>query len=165
MVLNCQQSLAARVVARAQSQIGVREWGANNCGEQIREYFTAAPTWTGRILTKGMWCAAFVSWCYREAAADLGVEMPFEGSSGAKMLFNNAKRAGRRVSPRESPNPGDIVLVSRGFRRFHVGIVVTTVAQTTFWTIEGNRGPYPATVDFFKRQSGEFGLLGFARPA
>ena len=61
-LLKQEVSERSRLVAIAQKEIGVREKSGNNDGERVEAYLAV----TG--LGKGYaWCAAYVSWIYRQA--------------------------------------------------------------------------------------------------
>ncbi len=55
-----------KLIAIAQSQVGVREIGGNNRGDQIREYQKA----TELVPAAWPWCAAFIDWCIKEWLED-----------------------------------------------------------------------------------------------
>lgn len=122
----------------------------------LRQVGIKPPAWLG---TSDSWCAAFVSACYRRAAGDLGIALPFETSAGAKRLARNIAAAGSKldpvmIGPRVAPPAGSIICWHRGLGwTGHVGIIESYVAATdTLFTVEGNRGPkverraYPAGI-------------------
>ena len=66
----------------------------------------------------------------------------------------------------ERPQPGSLVCWDRGKRgdwAGHIGIVSRVGDGGIFWSIEGNRGGFPAKVDEFKHVTGEGRLMGFAK--
>lgn len=112
----------------AVEQVGTKEVGSNG-GPAIRKY--QAATW----LEPGSWpwCAAFVCWCFREAAkiTDPGIKRP--QTAGAWDFERWAKKAGAKlIKPGASPKPGDIVV----FEFSHIGIVDRNRVELR--TIEGN---------------------------
>ena len=151
-------TLGAAALAVAKSQIGLGEEGDNNRGPHVAKY-------RGREDDpgdKGSWCAAFVSWCFRQASERTGTEMPFGSSEGAKQLFKNAKQAGLSTA---KPLPGDIVCWHRGDPKGwqgHIGIVAA-VGEGVFHTVEGNVGRYPARVRRFVHELDDDRLIGFVR--
>lgn len=150
-------ALGVRALLVARGEIGKGEAGANNDGADVIRYRRGRDT-------NASWCASFVSYCLEEAAAAAGIPCPVKRSAGAKRLFKNAQRAGGTLET--EPRAGDLVLWHRGPRgswKGHIGIVSATHPDGTFHAIEGNRGRYPASVDVFKHQLGEAGLLGFVR--
>ena len=118
----------------AESQVGTREVGRNG-GAKVRAY--QAATW----LEAGPWpwCAAFVCWCWREAAkryampAMRGPRTPGAwdlerwGRETAGALV--VKPVGRRKFRR-----GDVVV----FRFSHVGVCVADSGASVILTVEGN---------------------------
>ncbi len=131
------------LVVVAQSQIGKGEIGGNNKGVFVEKY------------TKDQdvaWCAGFVSWVRFQA--------------GAKHNYLLSARSYWRLYHRQAvpvPRAGDLIVFSRGRHQGHIGIVEKIQGQT-ITTIEGNVGPYPATVRRFHYQIGHIHhLLGFIR--
>jgi hypothetical protein len=55
-----------KLIAIAAAQVGTKEVGGNNCGQQIREFQSATDFSPG----PWAWCAAFVDWCIREWLKD-----------------------------------------------------------------------------------------------
>ncbi len=139
----------------ALGELGQGETRGNNRGPRITVYRRG-------LDVDAPWCAAFVSWCFEEAAERLLIEMPFERSHGAKRLFRIIARAGYRV---ETPARGDVVLWDRGAAgswQGHVGIV-SAVEGNVFRSVEGNRGTFPSRVREYLHELGEGRLVGFAR--
>lgn len=149
-------SLGLAALSIAVTQTGRGESEANNMGPDVESYRRGKGP-------RGPWCAAFVSWCLEEAAAQLGLEPPAR-SHGAKRLFRNLKRYG--AVEVTQPAPGDVALWQRGAAgswKGHIGIVSRASNDGSFWAIEGNRGRFPARVAEFSHQVGEGSLLGFVR--
>lgn len=158
-------NLAKKALEIAIAQIGRGEQGRNNAGQWVREY--------RRDDKEEAWCAAFVSWCYELAWAQLnGFEKwsampraeqkacPLKRSSGAKRLCKPLKLVG-------VPEQGDIALWNRGVANSnlgHVGMVSKFRPETgEFFTVEGNRGSFPSRVREFSHVMGEGGLIGIYR--
>lgn len=126
-------ALVARALEIAETQIGVRETGRNR-GPEVDEYIRAA----GLDLEGGdyPWCEAFIQWCYRHAAKDLGVENTLPRTASVVRLWT---RSPSRAKSQE-PTPGAIFcLAVPGSSRGHAGFVVDV--QWPAWriiTIEGN---------------------------
>ena len=149
------EAIATRALEIAVDQIGLGELGENNRGKHVVRYKNGNDT-------GGAWCASFVSWCFEEAARQLGFELPFERSDGAKRLRKNVGRFGSFV---KDPQPGDIICWHRGKNgswQGHVGIV-EKVKNGIVYTIEGNVGRYPAKVKRFKHDTEYERLVGYAR--
>jgi len=155
------KALAEKAADIALSEIGKGEIGSNNAGPHVVRYRRG-------IDDKSSWCAAFVSWCFEEAARELGLNLPFARSHGAKKLFKNAYRAGTKLGPGEICRKGDIVCWDRGKAgswQGHVGIVTEgpKSGESSFSTAEGNRGAFPSRVRIYGHELLEGRLLGFAR--
>lgn len=110
-----------RILAVASSQIGVREATGNNDGPQVEAYLKVTN------LPKGNpWCAAFVSWVFRQA----GFALPRTAWSPA--LFPLARQT-------LSPKPADVLgIYSIRLKRIaHAGLVEQ---RQNNWiiSIEGN---------------------------
>lgn len=126
------------------------EKGSDNHGPDVRRYLD------GREPEGSSWCAGFVSHCFREA---LGYEAVFGYILGAQALHNRMRKLGYAYDAAMSnpPQPGDII----AWRRIdpakaaetawkgHIGIV-HSFQDGILWTVEGNRGPYPAVVKSFR---------------
>lgn len=150
---------ALEVARLAELEVGNGEVGENNAGRHVTRYRTDRQ---GRIGPLGAWCAALDSWLLEEAAENLGVPCPVKRSHSAKTLFLNACKVGTRV---DRPSRGCLVLWHRGIegaRTGHIGVCVQTTLPK-FRCVEGNRGPFPAPVDYFGHVLGEHSLLGFCR--
>lgn len=139
--------LTTKRIEIAKSQIGKGEKGGNNAGEDVYTY------------TKNQsvpWCAAFVSWVRRQA----GEEAHYIYS--ARQYWELYKD--RRV---DSPRAGDIMCFWRKGKDSglgHVGIVIK-VTEKYIYTIEGNKGKYPAKVKELRyaRDKEIPRLLGYVR--
>lgn len=109
------------LVGIAARELGVREQTGQNDGLRVEEYLATVS------LRKGQpWCAAFVSWVYKQA----GYSKPRTGWSPA--LFPSSRLAGSAL-------PGDLLAVyfPKLKRIGHVGIIVKMDGE---WcsSIEGN---------------------------
>ena len=115
----------SRIIQIASAEIGVREATGRNDGLRVEEYLQ----YTG--LGKGHeWCAAFVSWCYRQA----GLSQPRNPWSPA--LFPQARRYQSGV---RAILPADLFAIygPAAKRINHVGIVQRHEGNY-IRTIEGN---------------------------
>lgn len=131
------------VIAKASAQVGVREVPLNsNRGPMVDKYILAS----GLDPSKGSyaWCAAFLCWCYQEAAKDLGVPNPMPKTAGVLALWNKSGERGLlRISKalaRQQPQlvtPGMFFFLDTGGGTGHVGLV-KSVQGVTLRTIEGN---------------------------
>lgn len=150
-------ALAAAVIQVAEAELkrNAREIGGNNRGPFVEKYL--APT---GLKAPQPWCAAFASWCIREAARTLNVKPPLPYTASTRSLYDAAKRLGL-LAP--DPQAGDLVLwglLSPPRRYGHTGIAVKR-AGLRLVTIEGNRTP---RVQKFTHSLAALGkILGFVR--
>lgn len=109
------------IIEIAQGQVGVREFGGNNRGEQVSKYLAYTNLKQGQP-----WCAAFVSWVYGKA----GYQKPI--SAWSPSLF-----------PKEQitvlPKPADVfgIYFPKLKRIAHCGVIEKTKRDWVV-TIEGN---------------------------
>lgn len=103
---------------------GVREQGGNNCGPEVEMFQKSIG------LEKGdPWCAAFVCYCIKEAAKQLGVKPKFEyGGSVYKLWTRNESL--------QSPDPElnsifliDHGLSKKGTRIGHTGFCIAPIVS------------------------------------
>jgi len=142
-VVGANGALLEATIATARSQVGVREnpLGSNR-GQQVDQYLRRA----GLNPERGSypWCAAFVYWCFDEAATDVETSNPAPRTAGVLDMWNRAGRAGyRRYTPaqaRANPElikPGHLFFLDTGAGTGHMGLVVG-VAGVRLTTLEGN---------------------------
>ena len=138
---------------------GAGEEGGNNKGPWVSKYLQ--PTGLGE---GNSWCAAFISWCFLQAAGGDKKEMPFKYSAGARNIYNQLKQKGLVYDANQSvPLPGDIVAwwrvsMSSGFG--HIGIV-HHYKDGFLYTIEGNKAANVAGFSYVKTRMDR--LLGYGR--
>lgn len=135
--------LQARALQAAASQIGVMEQPpGSNRGPQVDMYLRIV----GIDPAGGSyaWCAAFVYWCFRDAAQALRVPNPAIRSAGVLDCWNRAGAAGvHRISSAEANStpavvkPGMVFVMSMGSGNGHTGFV-EEVDGVVLTTIEGN---------------------------
>lgn len=148
---------AALEAAIAEMRAGAREEGANNSGPWVEKYLN------GLAGIPNNWCGGFVSWCYGHAPEG----MPFRYSLGARDIRNQFQRKGWAFDAGDRiPEPGDIVAWWRGQLQGwqgHIGLV-HHVDDGILYTIEGNKGGFPAPVRVFDYVLSRMDrLLGFGR--
>ena len=148
---------AALRIALAEMEAGSREIGGNNRGQFVAKYLN------GIIDPPANWCAAFVSWCFDQTPQGI----PFEYSLGARDIRTQFRRRGWAFDARdETPQPGDIVAWWRGQPDSwmgHIGFVLR-VQDGILYTVEGNKGGFPAPVNTFDYVLSRMDrLLGFGR--
>jgi hypothetical protein len=134
--------IALKALAIACEELGRGEEGRNNDGPDVRMY-------TGG--KRGNWCAAFLSWCFEEAAQRMVEATVPKRSHGAKRFCKNVALHGYFVDlSTDHPRPGDVISWNRGpgvSWRGHVGMVYAYLPDTdTLVTIEANSGKFPSKV-------------------
>jgi hypothetical protein len=154
--------IGMRALELGRRELGNGEEGANNVGPDLERYRTDL---RGRKGPAGAWCAALVAYLLEQACKSLGLEPPFVRSHRAKVLFGRLLKAGAAVT---WPRAGDIGCMHRGAANAPTGHIFLVAedyspASGRYQALEGNRGTYPAPVDFFPRSLGEAGEIGFAR--
>jgi peptidoglycan hydrolase-like protein with peptidoglycan-binding domain len=138
---------------------GAGEVGGNNKGPWVKKYLEPAGVSEGNS-----WCAAFVSWCFLQAAGGDKKAMPFKYSAGARNIYNQLKQKGAVYNIDDtSPQPGDIIAWWRvslpsGFG--HIAIV-HHFKDGFLYTIEGNKAANVAGFSYVKTRMDK--LLGYAR--
>jgi peptidoglycan hydrolase-like protein with peptidoglycan-binding domain len=146
---------AALRVAMAELARGAGESGGNNKGPDVKSYLN------GIIDPPADWCAAFVSFCFKNS----GHPMPYNYSLGARDVLKQLKDNGWgvKVNAEAPPVPGDVIVWWRNAPdawQGHIGIV-HGYADGIVTTIEGNKTPkvgkFTYTLGAIDR------LLGFAR--
>ena len=153
--------LLAKAITMAKLQIGVMEQPpGSNRGPEVDEYIRRVGLSPAGQFA---WCAAFLYFCFDEAALAMGRENPVIKTAG---VLDHWETAGRRGVPRitaaratQDPGlvqPGHIFIIDTGTPGGggHTGLVVE-VAGGKLATIEGNTNDSGASegVGVFKRQS------------
>lgn len=158
--------IGALTLLAAHGELGVAEDPpGSNTGPRVREYLAPCVRDVDRDgdlerlgLTEGEWCAAFASWCVREARRAYpgttdpprAPELPYYRASGIE-LQRDARDLGRWHPVDDfqdglwSPWCGDLVVFRRGkpdpnsWKR-HIGVFShwETPDWSEFWCIEGN---------------------------
>jgi hypothetical protein len=113
-----------------------REVGGENCGPWVRLYLD------GNEGDEWAWCAGFACFLLKQACESLGAALPLEPSYSCTELARRAKAAGVFLAGtgKSDPQirPGAFFLVRKSTKAWvHIGIVTST-ADETFDTIEGN---------------------------
>lgn len=135
-------SIATAALAIARSQIGVCEHPAgSNRGPKVDEYVRCV----GLSPTGGFaWCAAFVYWCFEEAARREGRPNPVVKTAGVLSHWNKARQLGiPRIAAADAIaqpgliRPGHVFIMDYGGGVGHTGMVAGVRAGKLV-TIEGN---------------------------
>ena len=126
--------IRANALKAAKSQVGVKESPPNsNRGPMVDEFLAAS----GLRGQAEPWCAAFVTWCYKQAGYEL---------HGYNTAYCPAWLQRCRTSPEivqvlpKNVRPGDVVLFDwqRDAIADHIGFVTSRVKHGEFQTVEGN---------------------------
>lgn len=130
------KTLAEKLVALAQLEIGVEEVDGTNCGVRVDQYKSATnlpphESWP--------WCAAFIDWLVREAVRTDGpYTFARPTTAGAWNLENWSKEQDNSTHTLRNPGndvkAGDIVI----FKFSHVGLCLRGAEAGRIRTVEGN---------------------------
>ena len=126
-----QKTIAQRIITIAKNEIGNGEIGKNNSGQYVKLY------------NKGLessWCAGFISYCLKQSEYN---ELDY--SLSAKAIYNQAKQQNIITA---SAQAGDLIVFWRDSPKSwkgHIGIV-ERIDSNYIYTIEGNKGQFPAKV-------------------
>jgi hypothetical protein len=122
-------SSGARVLAAAESQVGVSELPpGSNDGPQLAVYRGAVDG----AQAGEPWCAYFASWAAGQGGQPLGDRGQGLGSVG--QIADWAQASGRLLPASATPAPGDLIL----FGDSHVGVVESVNPDGSLTTVEGN---------------------------
>lgn len=134
-------SLKQAALAKAVSQVGVQENPkGSNRGKEVDEYIRRVGL---DPAGKFPWCAAFVYWCFDEAADEESVVNPVMKTAGTLAHWNankgNAtKFLAKTINPADI-QPGDVFIMRFSSITGHTGFVHSVdVRNRTIVTIEGN---------------------------
>lgn len=121
--------LSTKALAVAISQIGQDEKPhGSNWGKPVKDYLASV-----NINFPASWCMAFMYWCFREAAAILGVENTAVKTGGVLAAWNKAPKEAKK----KDPAIGAVFIMDLGKGLGHTGIVEKFDANF-IWTVEGN---------------------------
>ncbi|UHG93287.1 CHAP domain-containing protein [Spirosoma oryzicola] len=132
--------LINKALAVAASQVGVTEKPLNsNRGPQVDLYLQSVG-----IYGPASWCAAFVHWCFLQAAKELGIDNPLVKTGGCwdhwrKCESKGAKRytAAQVAKNPKLLKPGLLFVMDFGKGAGHTGFVLAIDGKRIV-TIEGN---------------------------
>ena len=133
-------SVRSLAVELAIGELGrnVREVGFENRGERIDLYIRTAGSSVRPDTPGRQWCGMFIYWCYRRAARQLGVRLPFTGDdlwAGEKL--ERWSRSHQSSVVNTCPiQPGDIYVM----RSYHIGMAIeSSHSGEGFRSIDGNQ--------------------------
>lgn len=118
--------LVSRALEIARLHVGVREVGRNK-GPCVEAYLARANAHPG-----DPWCAAFVYYCFSQAALELIMPCPVPRTASVHRMWIKAARF-----QRGEPTAGAVVCWDHGRGRGHAGLVLE-VGGDLITTIEGN---------------------------
>lgn len=150
---------AALQFAIEELNAGAGEEGGNNRGPWVKKYLQPSGLAEGNS-----WCAAFISWCFLQAAGGNKKDMPFKYSAGARNIYNQLKKSGLIYNADQgAPEPGDIVTwwrvsLASGFG--HIGII-HHCKDGFLYTVEGNKAANVAGFSYVKTRLDK--VLGYGR--
>jgi len=155
--------LAAAVLGVAGKEVGVMEDPlGSNSGPRVNQYLESVGDQAGLA-----WCAAFVYWCFQEAASALKIANPATRTAGAIDVWDEAGTRGiRRVAAAEAGErpglvqPGMVFVIATGGGHGHVGLV-EKVQGVVLTTIEGNtnNGGSREGIGVFRRTARRIGQI------
>ena len=143
-----------RLVVVAQTQIGVQETPANsNSGPQVIVYQNS----TSLKGTGFPWCAAFVCWCFTQAANGVSYSFKLPKTASAYAFENwatiNSSNGVRLIKPPfTNIIPGDIII----FNFSHIGISNGVLNNGVVPTIEGNTSGTDASLQIERNGGGVY---------
>lgn len=133
---NTTESIAARLVEIAKTQVGIREVTKNQ-GPGIEKFWTATSYKDG-FKNREPYCAAFVCWLVHEACKNQAIPFSLPTSPVAydfeKWGAANSNKGVSVLSNSASLKAGDIFTLATAS---HVGLI-KSVGKSTVTTIEGN---------------------------
>lgn len=122
-------TLQQKALEIAMTQTGQEEKPrGSNWGEPVKSYLASVG-----IPFPASWCMAFMYWCFKQAAKELGITTPLIKTGG---VLNAWQKAPPSVKVTD-PQPGDIFIQDHGHGLGHTGIV-ERVEGDILHTIEGN---------------------------
>jgi hypothetical protein len=122
-------TLSETALSIAISQLGVHEQGGQNRGPEVDQYLAAVGLAPGYS-----WCAAFVFFCFKQAADQLGLVNPCPKTAGAVRMWTLTEPICRATEP----SAGAIYVLDHGGGKGHAGIVEQVGGDGTMIEISGN---------------------------
>lgn len=122
-------SLTEAALAFAVSQIGVHEQGGNNRGPEVNRFLASVG-----LLPGYAWCAAFVFFCFKQAAQQLSLVNPCPRTAGAIKLWTLTEPICRVTTPA----PGCIYVLDHGKGQGHAGLIELVNADSMISEVSGN---------------------------
>jgi hypothetical protein len=149
-------SLQLKALEIAISQLGKEEVPrGSNWGEPVKSYLASVG-----ITFPASWCMAFMYWCFKQSAKELGITIPLTKTGG---VLNAWQKAPATVKVTD-PEPGDIFIQDHGHGLGHTGIV-ERVDGDVVHTIEGNTNDTGAREGYevCRRTRKKASIIGYLR--
>jgi len=138
--IEAESELLKQAIMVARQQVGtMEEPPGSNKGPMVNAFLESVDCPPGSF-----WCAAFVYWCFRNAANSLNQQTPVFKTGGCLMHWNNTK--GKKITAKEAKaapdlvKPGQIFIIDHGNGFGHTGLI-EKVNGGFISTIEGNSNP------------------------
>lgn len=130
-------ALVQRALDRATGQIGQDEKPVHgsNWGHPVQDYLASV-----NIFVPAAWCMAFIYWCFKDAANQLGIGCPLKktGQVLAQLHNTDPKFVVKVDGPAFEFQPGDIFILDLGHGLGHCGMVISVNEDGSANTVEGN---------------------------
>lgn len=127
-------SVRLQALRIAGTHVGDRETSRNS-GPEVDAFLASVGLGPGYP-----WCAAFVYFCFREAAASVRAPNPCPRTAGALRLWDLCTPQAD-LTQFVSPDAGSVFVIDHGHGLGHVGFVEELLDDGTLRTIEGNTAP------------------------
>lgn len=135
--------LVKRAIERAAGIAGLPEGDTrkqenpkgSNWGHPVQDFLASVD-----LFFPASWCMAFMYWCFKDAAGQLGLQNPLVKTGGCLAQWHGQDPK-HQVTVLKLAQPGDIFIMDHGHGVGHTGIIEDTVivgGQLVLHTIEGN---------------------------
>jgi hypothetical protein len=133
-------ALARKALAIAEGEKGNLEIPlGSNAGIHVEKYLASTDLPGGYF-----WCMAFVHWCFKAAADQLGVPNSFPKTAGVLDAWNKSSsmrvRKTAALADLSLVGPGSVFILDYGTGYGHTGFVVSNLGGSLV-TVEGNTDP------------------------
>jgi hypothetical protein len=122
-------TLSEEALFIASAEVGTREVGGNNMGAQVERYLASVGLAPGNP-----WCAAFLFYVFKMAAARLGLVNPCPKTGSTLRMWALADQICRD----SNPSVGAVYVLKHSETTGHAGVVEKIAADGTITEISGN---------------------------
>lgn len=105
----------------------------SNWGHPVQDYLASVD-----IFFPASWCMAFLYWCFKDAAGQLGLQNPLIKTGGVLAQWHGQDPKHQVPVFQAKVEPGDIFIMDLGHGLGHTGIVESFTPGGMLNTIEGN---------------------------